>query len=98
MSADKEDPGVSLRRFYVYVLSNHTRTLYVGVTNDLVRRAFEHKTKTPGRFTSRYNLTNVVYFEVTDNVRAAIVREKQLKGWTRRKKLALINSTNPEWR
>jgi putative endonuclease len=85
-------------RFYVYILSNASRTLYVGVTNDLARRVWEHQNKlTPG-FTARYNVTELVWFEETGNVAAAIEREKQIKGWRRARKLALVSQANPTWR
>jgi putative endonuclease len=78
-------------------MSNVSRTLYVGVTNDLQRRVYEHKQKlTPG-FTRKYNLTLLVYFETTSDIRAALTREKQIKGWLRAKKVALIESINPNW-
>jgi putative endonuclease len=83
--------------YYVYLMSNVSRTLYVGVTNDLQRRVYEHKQKlTPG-FTRKYNLTLLVYFETTSDIRAALTREKQIKGWLRAKKVALIESINPNW-
>ena len=79
------------------MMSNVSRTLYVGVTNDLQRRVYEHKQKlTPG-FTRKYNLTLLVYFETTSDIRAALTREKQIKGWLRAKKVALIESINPNW-
>ena len=87
-----------MRSYHVYMMSNSSRMLYVGVTNDLLRRVFEHKTKLKDGFTKRYNLYQLVWFEATPNVRAAIEREKQLKGWSRRKKMALIDAMNPEWR
>lgn len=86
------------RRFYVYILTNASRTLYVGVTNDLVRRVWEHRNKTVPGFTSKYHVTRLAWFEETRNVAAAIAREKQIKGWRRAKKLALIDSANPGWR
>ena len=82
---------------YVYIMSKVSRTLYVGVTNDLERRVFQHKQKLVPGFTSKYNVTLLVYFEVTSAVHAALRREKQLKGWLRAKKVALIESTNPKW-
>jgi putative endonuclease len=86
-----------MREYYVYIMSSHTRTLYIGVTNNLERRVYEHKNKlTPG-FTSRYNLTWLVYVETTTSSYDAITREKQLKGWTRAKKVALIEAMNPQW-
>ncbi len=79
------------------MMSSPTRTLYIGVTNDLQRRVYEHKRKEVAGFTSTYNLTQLVYYETTSDVRDAITREKQLKGWLRAKKVALIESINPEW-
>ena len=85
------------RTFYVYMLANRSRTLYVGVTNDLARRMAEHRAgKVPG-FTRRYMVRQLVYVESTINARDAIAREKQIKGWARSKKIALIDSQNPEW-
>ena len=78
-------------------MTNASRTLYTGVTNDLVRRVYEHKQKLLPGFTSKYDITKLVYFEVTENIHAALTREKQIKGWLREKKLALIGSVNPEW-
>ena len=83
--------------YYVYIMSNHSRTLYTGVTNDLERRVWEHKTKSVDGFTKRYNVNQLVYFESTDDVSAAIEREKEIKGWVRRKKVALVNAANPTW-
>jgi putative endonuclease len=71
--------------------------LYTGMTNDLNRRVHEHKQKTGSGFTKRYNLTRLVYCESTSDVRAAIAREKQIKGWLRSKKIELIESINPMW-
>ena len=84
--------------YFVYILSNRSRTLYVGVTNNLERRVSEHKQKLIEGFTRRYNVTQLVYCESTEDVRAAITREKQIKGWTRAKKIALVDSVNPDWR
>ena len=84
--------------YYVYIITNKSRTLYAGVTNDLVRRMYEHKNKLIPGFTSKYNITQLVYYEATDDIRAAIAREKQIKGWLRRKKIALIESANPTWK
>jgi putative endonuclease len=86
-----------LRSFYVYIMANEQRTIYVGVTNDLARRVGEHKCGRRPGFTSRYGLSKLVYVEETTDVRAAIAREKQIKGWARAKKLALIATSNPEW-
>jgi putative endonuclease len=79
-------------------MSNYAHALYIGVTNDLERRVYEHKMKLVPGFTSRYALTSLVYFESTEDVSVAIAREKQLKGWLRRKKVELIESVNPEWK
>jgi putative endonuclease len=83
--------------YYVYIMTNHSRTLYIGVTNDLERRVYEHKHKLIPGFTSRYNITQLVYYETTTDVRAALEREKQIKGWVRRKKIALIEEENSHW-
>jgi putative endonuclease len=87
-----------LASYYVYILTNKSKTLYTGVTNDLERRLYEHKNKLIPGFTLKYNITRLVFFETTPNVRAAIAREKQIKGWTRTKKLALITAANRHWR
>lgn len=86
----------SMRTYYVYIMSNPTRTvLYIGVTNDLERRVLEHKTKAIEGFTAKYNCVDLVYFEDTPNIEAAIIREKQLKKWSRSKKEWLIDTLNP---
>lgn len=72
--------------------------IYIGVTNNLERRVFEHKSKQRDGFTKKYNLHQLVYFEETDDIGRAIEREKQLKGWTRQKKVALIESINSKWK
>ncbi|MSQ25514.1 MAG: GIY-YIG nuclease family protein [Dehalococcoidia bacterium] len=87
------------RMFYVYMLcSRPNGTLYVGVTNDLTRRLVEHRNGAVEGFTKRYAVHRLVCFEETDDVTAAIAHEKQIKGWSRAKKVALIQSENPEWR
>jgi putative endonuclease len=86
------------RLYYVYILTNRSGTLYVGMTNDLLRRLLEHREAKPGTFTGRYKLDRLLYFEDTPDVSVAIAREKQLKGWTRARKLALIREMNPFWR
>jgi putative endonuclease len=86
------------KQYYVYILTNKSGTLYTGVTNNLVRRVFEHKNQLVDGFTKRYNLKYLVYYEATDDVHSAIAREKQIKGWLRAKKLQLINSLNPAWK
>jgi len=84
--------------YYVYILTNRSKTLYIGVTGNLEKRVFEHKHRlTPG-FASRYKIDRLVYFERFGDVAAAIAREKQIKGLTRLKKMALIVSMNPEWK
>jgi putative endonuclease len=85
------------RNFYVYLLSSKSRRLYTGVTNDLERRLFEHKSKLVDGFTKQYNIDRLVYFEQTTDVLSAITREKQIKRWSRRKKVALIETINPTW-
>jgi putative endonuclease len=87
-----------MAEYYVYIMTNRSHTLYTGVTNDLERRVHEHKMKLVGGFTARYNITKLVYFETTGDIESAIAREKQIKGWLRKKKIALIESVNPEWR
>ncbi|HKP52617.1 MAG TPA: GIY-YIG nuclease family protein [Chloroflexia bacterium] len=87
-----------MRQYFVYIMSNASRTLYTGVTNNLERRVFQHKHKLVEGFTSRYNITWLVYYAETNDVREAIAREKQIKAWSRAKKLALIEEINPEWK
>ncbi|MFH1730461.1 MAG: GIY-YIG nuclease family protein [Planctomycetota bacterium] len=84
--------------YCVYIATNKSGTLYTGVTNDIRRRMYEHKTKAAPGFTSRYNINRLVYYEVFKDIRAAIDREKQIKGWLRAKKVKLIQEMNPEWR
>jgi putative endonuclease len=86
-----------MRTFYVYILFNASRTLYTGVTNHLPRRLQEHRDKRPGGFTARYNLTQLAWYESFESAADAIRREKQIKGWARHKKLALIEAMNPHW-
>jgi putative endonuclease len=86
-----------VRTFYVYILANASRTLYIGMTNDLERRMFEHKTKRVPGFTARYGIDQLVYYEQCDGPWAAIEREKALKGWLRGRKVMLIESSNPAW-
>ena len=85
------------RRYFVYIMTNRSRTLYTGMTNDLKRRVFEHKQKQGSGFTAKYNVDGLVYYEDTGDPRTAIQREKQIKGWLRRRKIALIESANPGW-
>lgn len=84
--------------YFVYIMaSKRNGTLYVGVTNDLIRRAYEHKNKTKEGFTSRHDVSRLVYFETHEDVNEAIKREKQLKKWRRKWKLNLIEEHNPYW-
>ena len=86
-----------MAQYFVYIMTNRSRTLYTGLTNDIVRRVYEHKHKLVPGFTQKYNITMLVYFEETPDVRSAISREKQIKGWLRSKKINLIESINPDW-
>jgi putative endonuclease len=83
--------------YYVYILTNPSRTLYTGITSHLQHRIYQHKTKQIPGFTSKYNINRLVYFEVFEYVRNAIDREKEIKSWTRAKRVALIESRNPKW-
>ena len=84
--------------YYVYILTNWSnKVLYIGVTNDLQRRLYEHKNKLVKGFTEIYNINKLVYFDSATDVKAAIEREKQIKGWTRLKKNDLVESINPQW-
>lgn len=87
------------KRFYVYIMTNRSRSrvLYTGITGNLHKRAFQHKNKLVFGFTSRYNLTRLVYYEQFVYPDAAIAREKEIKGWRRSKKIRLIESMNPRW-
>ncbi len=85
------------RDYYVYIMSNMSKTLYIGVTNNLMRRVLEHKQKRIEGFTQKYNITKLVYFEWTDSIEAAINREKQLKNWHRQWKINLVEGMNKNW-
>ena len=85
------------KKFYVYILTNHSGTLYTGVANDLVRRIYEHKQFLIEGFSKRYRLNRLVYFEEASTAAAAFEREKQIKGWVRNRKVALIEEINPNW-
>ena len=88
-----------MNEYYVYMLMNRWKTvLYTGVTNSLHRRVWEHKQKQVRGFTKQYNCEYLVYFETYNDITQAIAREKQIKGWTRSKKNALIATLNPEWK
>jgi putative endonuclease len=85
------------REYYVYIMACKTKRLYVGVTNDIERRVFEHKNKLVDGFTAKYNMIQLVYYEETDDICEAIQREKTLKKWLRKWKIELIEKDNPNW-
>jgi putative endonuclease len=87
-----------MRTYWVYIMTNRSKTLYTGVTGDLARRIYEHRHRLVPGFTSRYHIDRLVHAESFSEVRDAIAREKQIKGWVRAKKLALIFESNPDWR
>ena len=88
-----------MNKYYVYILTSKTNTtMYVGVTNDINRRLYEHKNGLLDGFTKKYNVHKLVYLEETDSIDDAIAREKQLKGWKRDKKNQLVETMNPEWK
>jgi len=87
----------NMKRYYVYIMTNKSKTLYVGVTDNLEWRVYEHKNKLIEGFTKKYNITKLIYYETTNDVRSAIEREKQIKGRLRRKKIALIEAMNLKW-
>ena len=87
------------KNYFVYILTNkYNRVLYTGVTNDLIRRIYEHKQKLVDGFTKKYNVDKLVYYEVFNDIKSAIAREKQIKGITRNKKIGLINTINDAWK
>ena len=86
-----------MKQYYVYIMTSKSGTLYTGVTSDLGVRVYQHKNKTFPGFTKKYNVNRLVYFETFSQVQDAIAREKSIKGWLRKKKIALIESTNPTW-
>jgi len=86
------------KTYFVYIMSNRSKTLYTGITGNLIGRVRLHKSGTGSRFTSKYKLDRLVYFERFEDVHHAIEREKQIKGWLRIKKIALVVSVNPAWR
>lgn len=85
------------KQYWVYILTNRSKTLYIGITNNLPRRVWEHKNKQVDGFTQKYHIDQLVYYEETGNVMSALEREKQLKKWRREKKVALIHQKNPDW-
>ena len=88
---------MSMRQSYVYIMTNRSKVLYTGVTSDLARRVYQHKQRLVEGFTNKYNLTKLVFYEAGDDIRTAIQREKQIKGWLRKRKVQLIESVNPDW-
>ena len=86
-----------MKEYYVYILTNASKTLYTGMTNDLERRIFEHKSKSVPGFTRRYNVTMLVWFETFVDIMEAIEAEKRIKRWRRSKKIRLIEASNPRW-
>jgi len=90
--------ATTMKQFYVYIMANRARTLYTGMTNGLPSRVWEHKHMQTDGFTRRYLIDRLVYYELAPDAESAIQREKQIKGWVRRKKVALIESINPDWR
>ena len=87
-----------MQSYYVYIMANLSRSLYTGVTNDLFRRVYEHKHKLIPGFTEKYNIKLLVYYEEIPDIKSAIAREKQIKGWLRNKKVSLVESINPAWK
>ena len=85
------------RRYYVYIMASRSLNLYTGITDNIFRRALEHKSGNIEGFTKRHNINRLVYYEIFKYVYNAIAREKQIKAWTRAKRIALINSLNPTW-
>jgi putative endonuclease len=86
-----------MKDYYVYIITNTKKTLYIGVTNNLERRIYEHKNKLIDGFSKKYNLNKLVYFETCSEIKDAIKREKQIKNWHREWKINLIESLNPKW-
>ena len=87
-----------MKEYYVYIMTNRSRKLYTGVTSNLAARVNQHKEGKGSKFTSKYKLNQLAYYEVFPNIHEAIAREKQIKGWLRKKKIELIESTNPMWK
>jgi putative endonuclease len=101
LSGDEAIPKGNLvsKQYYIYIMTNKCNTVvYTGVTNDLRRRVYEHKEKLADGFTKKCNITKLVYYEIFEDIENAILREKQIKGGSRQKKINLINSVNNEWR
>ena len=98
MRASRRTPLSFEKHYYVYILASISGTLYLGITNNLERRMVEHKEGLISGFTKQYGVHRLVYFEVYSDVRNAVAREKQLKGWRREKKISLIEKDNPHWK
>ena len=86
-----------MKQYFVYIMASQSGVLYTGVTNDLSRRVHEHKEGLVPGFTQKYKVSRLVYYEATNNVNAAIAREKQIKRWRREKKVKLVETINPAW-
>ena len=86
------------KQYYVYIMTNKSGTLYTGMTNNIKKRVYDHKNKLIPGFTEKYNINRLVYYETFDDVYSAIAREKTIKGWLRKKKIELIQKTNPDWK
>ena len=86
------------KQYYVYIMTNKSGTLYTGMTNNIKKRVYDHKNKLIPGFTEKYNINRLVYYETFDDVYSAIDREKTIKGWLRKKKIELIQKTNPDWK
>lgn len=88
-----------MQNSYVYIMASQKNgTIYVGVTSNLIKRVYEHKTEIFEGFTKKYNIKNLVYYEIYEDIVEAIKREKALKGWTRKEKIELIENQNPDWK
>jgi putative endonuclease len=87
-----------MKTYCVYIMASESGVLYIGVTSNLERRASQHQSKMVPAFTARYNVRKLVYYELHGHIRLAIAREKQIKGWLRKRKIALIESANPSWK
>jgi len=95
----KNSIKIFMKQYFVYILaSKRNGTLYAGVTNNLIKRVWEHKNNVIEGFTQKYNVRKLVYYEITDDVDSAIIREKQMKKWRRQWKIELIEKSNPEWK
>ncbi|MFC1792528.1 GIY-YIG nuclease family protein [Planctomycetota bacterium] len=86
------------RQYYVYIMTNRSGTLYIGVTNNIKQRVYQHKNKLIEGFTKKYNIDRLIYVETFSDVNSAIAREKTIKGWLRKKKIELIKEANPDWK